>query len=229
MTWAGIWNADASYLADDAVEYLGSSYIALQATSSVAPGNDHGTFWALVASAGVAGPQGDAGPMGPAGPKGDTGAAGLMGPVGPQGEAGATGPMGPAGPKGDAGPAGAQGPIGPQGPAGIVVDQTWSAYATVPVNASTIVSDFTPNGDVTVTRIQTRVIPAPSGCNTQLRVQVTDGTQTATLTLASASSDSGAMAVPFNAGAPLHLTVVPPSGCGLKNAQLNTVVQYRAR
>src|SRR5205823_3473842 len=73
INWTGSWNGNASYLADDAVEYLGSSYVALQPISSVAPGSDNGTFWALVAAAGVAGPQGEMGPMGVAGPKGDVG------------------------------------------------------------------------------------------------------------------------------------------------------------
>jgi hypothetical protein len=258
ISWTGSWNADASYLADDAVEYLGSSYVALQPTSSVAPGSDNGTFWALVAAAGVAGPQGEMGPMGLVGPKGDVGATGSMGPQGPNGDVGPMGPMGPVGatgqkgdagplgpqgpkgdlgplgpqgpkgdvgtlgpqgPKGDVGPLGPQGPAGPQGPpgtgtgTGTAVDQTWSAYAPLSISSTTTISDFTPSGNVTLTRIQGRVVTAPSGCNTQLRVQVTDGTQTATLPIASASNDSGPLAVPFNAGVPLRITLLPQAGC----------------
>jgi hypothetical protein len=235
MTWAGVWNGNTSYVADDAVEYLGSSYVALRATSSVAPGNDNGTFWALVAASGVAGPQGDVGPIGPVGPtgpKGDVGATGpagaigLAGATGPKGDVGATGPMGP---KGDAGAAGPQGGVGPQGPAGIVVDQTWSASFPLPVSSATVISDFTPSGSVTLTRVQGRVVPAPTGCNTQFRVQVSDGTQSATLSLAAASNDSGALTVPFNGSVPMRLSVLPPSGCSTKGAHLNVVVQYRAR
>lgn len=250
MTWIGAWNANANYLADDAVEYLGSSYVALQPTSSVAPGMDSGTFWLLIAAAGAAGPQGEVGamgPAGPAGPKGDVGAMGPMGPAGPKGDVGAmgpvgaTGPIGPAGPKGDvgatgpAGPAGPQGdvgatgPVGPQGPSGIVVDQTWSAFASLPITVTTVISELTPSGNVTLTRIQGRVVTAPVGCNTQLRVQVSDGTQTATLPIAAASNDSGALAVAFSAGVPLRLSLLPPAGCSTKASQLNAVVQYRAR
>ena len=229
MTWIGAWNANASYLADDAVEHLGSSYVALQPASSVAPGMDSGTFWMLIASAGVAGPQGNVGPVGPAGatgPKGDAGATGPVGPQGPKGDVGAMGPMGPAGPTGDVG---ATGPVGPQGPAGIVVDQTWSAFASLPVTATTVISDFTPSGNVTLTRLQGRVVTAPVGCTTQLRVQVSDGTKTASLSIAAASNDSGTLGVAFSAGVPLRLSLLPPAGCSTKAAQLNVVVQYRAR
>jgi len=99
----------------------------------------------------------------------------------------------------------------------------------LPVSSATVISDFTPSGSVTLTRIQGRVVPAPSGCNTQFRVQLSDGAQSATLSLAAASNDSGALALPFNASVPLRLSVLPPAGCSTKSAQLNVVVQYRAR
>jgi hypothetical protein len=238
VSWTGAWNPSASYLADDAVDYFGSSYVALRPTSSVAPGNDNGTFWTLLAAVGATGPKGDAGAMGamgPTGPKGDAGAAGAMGPVGPtgpKGDAGAMGAMGPTGPKGDVGATGATGlvgPTGPQGPAGIVVDQTWSAYAALPISTTTVISDFTPSGNVALTRIQGRVVTAPVGCSVPLRVQVSDGSQTATLPITSASTDSGGLAVPFNAGVPLRLSLLPFAGCSTKPSQLNVVVQYRAR
>jgi hypothetical protein len=226
VNWLGPWSGNATYAADDAVEYFGSSYVALQPISSVAPGSDGGTFWMLVAAAGAPGP------MGPAGPKGDVGA---TGPVGPKGDAGAMGPVGPAGPKGDVGatgpvgPTGPTGPVGPQGPPGIVVDQTWSAYAALPISSTTVISDFTPSGNVTLTRIQGRVVTAPAGCTTQLRVQVSDGTQTSVLPITAASNDSGALSLPFNAGVPLRLSLLPPAGCSTKASQLNVVVQYKAR
>ena len=58
---------------------------------------------------------------------------------------------------------------------------------------------------------------------------MSDGTQTANLTLAAGSNDTGALGVLFNAGAPMRLSLVPPAGCSLKPSQLNVVVQYRAR
>jgi hypothetical protein len=158
---------------------------------------------------------------------------GLTGPVGGTGPQGDTGPLGPQGPKGDVGPTGPQGPAGPQGPpgtgTGTAVDQMWNAYAALSISSTTTISDFTPSGNVTLTRIQARVTTSPSGCNTQLRVQVTDGTQNATLPIASASNDSGPLAVPFNAGVPLRITLLPPSGCDNSARQMNVVVQYRAR
>jgi hypothetical protein len=235
MTWVGAWNANVSYLADDAVEYLGSSYVALQPTSSVAPGTDNGTFWLLVAAAGAPGLQGDVGPAGPKGDVGATGPAGAQGevgatgPAGPQGEAGATGPLGPPGPQGDVGATGAPGPVGPQGAPGIVIDQAWSAYASLQTGSMTVISEFTPSGNLTLTRIQGRVVTAPAGCSTQLRVQVSDGTHAAVLPIARASNDSGALAVDFNAGVPIQLSLLPFSGCSTKPSQLNVVVQYRAR
>jgi hypothetical protein len=60
LVWLGAFDPAALYQADDAVSYLGSSYIALRPTSSVAPGTEGGMFWSLLAAAGadgVAGPR----------------------------------------------------------------------------------------------------------------------------------------------------------------------------
>ncbi len=144
-------------------------------------------------------------------------------------DVGAMGPVGPQGPQGDVGAAGPVGPVGPQGPPGMVVDQTWSAFASLPITSTTVISELTPSGKVTLTRIQGRMVTAPVGCNTQLRAQVSDGTQTAVLPIAAASNDSRALAVAFTAGVPLRLSLLPPAGCSTKASQLNLVVQYRAR
>ncbi|HEY6909159.1 MAG TPA: FG-GAP-like repeat-containing protein [Myxococcales bacterium] len=256
LVWLGAFDPAALYQANDAVSYLGSSYVALSSTSGIAPGADRGTFWSLLAAAGAPGPQGEIGATGPMGPKGDAGAVGpqgapgATGPVGPQGVPGATGPVGPqgvpgatgpAGAKGDvgatgpigpvgpAGPVGPVGPVGPQGAPGIVIDQTWSAYAALPLPSTTVISDFTPSGNLSITRIQGRVSVVPANCTTPLRVQVSDGAQVAVLPIAAASNDSGALSVPFGAGVPLTLSVLPASGCSTKTSQLNVVVQYRAR
>jgi collagen triple helix repeat protein len=100
MRFLGPWDSTVGYQANDAVEYEGSTFIALDANTNVAPGSTSPSVWDLVAN------------------QGNTGA---VGPVGPQGPQGAQGPQGPAGPTGATGPqgaTGAQGPTGPQGPAG---------------------------------------------------------------------------------------------------------------
>lgn len=121
MTWVGEWSASGDYVADDAVSYLGSAYVATSPVLGVAP---TAGGWSLLASRGETGPQGL---QGPAGPRGDTGPMGPMGLEGPKGadgltglpgEQGPLGPMGPQGPKGDTGAPGATGEQGPQGPAG---------------------------------------------------------------------------------------------------------------
>ena len=126
ITYRGAYSATTSYKLNDTVTYQGSSYIALAASSNVAPvGNSLSSQdWAVIAAAGATGAAGPAGPMGPIGPIGATGATGPVGPVGPIGPAGPiglTGLTGSAGPAGPAGPAGATGPAGPAGPPGAAV------------------------------------------------------------------------------------------------------------
>jgi hypothetical protein len=93
LEWQGSWQDNLAYSIDELVEYEGSVYVAVQATSGgELPTN--GTFWALFASAGSEGPQGPVGPVGPQGPQGDDGPQGLMGPPGPEGPQGPEGPAG---------------------------------------------------------------------------------------------------------------------------------------
>ncbi len=69
--WVGGWSALTRYQADDAVDHLGSSYVAVVApVLGLAPPN---TDWQLVAS------KGDTGEQGPQGLKGDQGDQGLPG------------------------------------------------------------------------------------------------------------------------------------------------------
>ncbi|BDG10702.1 collagen-like protein [Anaeromyxobacter paludicola] len=124
ITWRGPWSASTRYAVNDAVQYLGSSYVASSPSTGSAP---PAAGWALFAAQGatgaagpqgVPGPQGLAGPAGATGPAGPQGAQGLPGPQGLAGPAGATGPAGPQGAQGLQGLQGVQGPAGPQGPAG---------------------------------------------------------------------------------------------------------------
>lgn len=87
--WRNSWSSGATYAVFDAVNYLGSSYIAIAAGTGNLPTNT--AYWQLLASAGSIGPTGATGPAGATGATGATGA---------QGPTGATGPTGPGLPTG---------------------------------------------------------------------------------------------------------------------------------
>ena len=95
--WRGNWTSAATYNANDAVSYNGSSYVAL-ANNINKPPDANPTLWELIAQKGDQGVQG---------PQGATGATGPTGPAstvpGPQGPTGPTGPPGPTAVSGDAG------------------------------------------------------------------------------------------------------------------------------
>jgi hypothetical protein len=116
-TWRGLWNAATNYNAYDIVGYLGSSYVAKQASLNITP-SDNTDYWDTLAVKGESGSQGIQGPTGPQGEQGLTGAQGPKGDKGDQGDQGIAGPIGPTGPQGDQGPTGSQGPQGNQGPTG---------------------------------------------------------------------------------------------------------------
>jgi len=138
LNWRGAWNAVATYMQNDAVQYDGSSWVCIQSGNTGHPPSLDPGAWNLLAiagtnsgaspgTAGPAGPQGPQGPAGPAGPQGPQGLQGISGAAGPKGDTGATGAQGPqgpqgttgaAGPKGDTGATGAQGPQGTTGAAG---------------------------------------------------------------------------------------------------------------
>jgi hypothetical protein len=128
IEWQGTWNSSTAYVADDAVYYNGTSYVAIASSTNQAPPN--ATYWDVLA-------QGGAGPTGPTGATGNTGS---TGPTGPQGPTGATGPTGPQGPTGATGPTGAAstvaGPTGPTGPvgAGLNIIGTVSGPSGLPVS-----------------------------------------------------------------------------------------------
>jgi len=98
INWRGTWSAATAYVANDGVNYQGSSYVATAATTGSTP---PAAPWQLVAQ------QGATGPTGPQGPTGATGAQGPAGATGAQGPQGDPGPQGPTGP-----------PSPPSGPAG---------------------------------------------------------------------------------------------------------------
>ncbi|HUK12713.1 MAG TPA: hypothetical protein VLW17_05365, partial [Thermoanaerobaculaceae bacterium] len=128
LTFRNGWVSGASYAVDDAVTYLGSTYICIQATNgSTSPDLDP-IDWTLLAEAGAAGPTGppgQTGNLGPTGPIGPTGSTGLAGAAGATGAAGPTGAPGSNGPIGPTGAAGDTGPMGPTGPAGLAFRNGW--------------------------------------------------------------------------------------------------------
>jgi hypothetical protein len=78
VVWQGAWNGSTAYQVNDAVQYQGSSYIAIAASSGSAP---PAAAWDVLAA------KGNAGAQGVAGPQGATGGAGPEGPQGPAGTA----------------------------------------------------------------------------------------------------------------------------------------------
>lgn len=111
IVWQGEWDSLTNYVQDDAVGYLGSSWIANTANLNKVPGVD--PEWDLWVAKGSMGTQGSQGATG------NQGTQGTQGSIGPTGAQGATGPQGTQGSQGSIGPTGAQGPQGTQGSIGV--------------------------------------------------------------------------------------------------------------
>ena len=89
---------------------------------------------------------------------------------------------------------------------------------------------FTPDVNLTVTRIQVQLPVAPVGCKVVPVLRVTDGTTTRTLTISGASNDSGPLSIDYSAGAPIVVGVsVAANGCRTNPQNANVLVQYKAR
>ena len=114
LNWKGAWNSITNYVADDAVNFNGSSWIAKQSNVNSTP--VEGADWTVIAQ------------------KGDTGATGAIGAMGPTG---AIGPQGPPGPMGAQGPVGPEGPSGPPGFSGPIQVDTFTASGTWTMPAGT--------------------------------------------------------------------------------------------
>jgi hypothetical protein len=78
ITWKGTWASSTSYLVYDAVEYSGSSYIAIQDNTNSNPVANP-QAWDVIALEGPTGPTGSQGALGPTGAIGPTGATGPEG------------------------------------------------------------------------------------------------------------------------------------------------------
>jgi hypothetical protein len=66
LTWRGAWDSTTTYVAGDAVNYFGSSYIAVAVNTNTQPGG--GGAWDLLAAQGMQGEPGNDGAPGQAGP-----------------------------------------------------------------------------------------------------------------------------------------------------------------
>ena len=77
LTFRGAWTAGPSYTVNDAVQYSGSTYLAVAASAGVPPvgASGSGSAWALLAAAGQPGPAGSTGAAGPTGATGSSGMA----------------------------------------------------------------------------------------------------------------------------------------------------------
>lgn len=107
INYKGTFDSYTDYILGDLVEYLGSSYVAIQNTSGNLPMDID--FWQIVATKGDRGDTGTQGLRGIQGEKGDKGDKGDIGDTGVQGVQGIQGE------KGNTGDTGAQGEQGIQG------------------------------------------------------------------------------------------------------------------
>jgi hypothetical protein len=135
LNWLGPWDSATDYVADDAVFFDGSGWVARSANNNVTPAE--GIDWTVLTQQGTPGEQGPTGATGSVGPQGIQGVAGAVGPIGSQGPigpiglTGATGNTGPAGPVGATGATGATGPTGAKG---VNWRGAWSAATAYAVN-----------------------------------------------------------------------------------------------
>ena len=79
LNWLGAWSSTNSYTTNDAVQYGGSAWVALQRNTNSGP--TPGANWTLFAAKGDTGPQGFQGLTGPTGPQGPQGPTGATGPA----------------------------------------------------------------------------------------------------------------------------------------------------
>jgi hypothetical protein len=113
---------------------------------------------------------------------------------------------------------------------GTVQVQLWNAF--VPLFApSYTISILTPDAAITVTRIEVQLPNAPSAnCKAAAVLQLNQaGVSPTSLTISSATNDSGTISVSYAASAPITMSVSTPAQCGLFQAWPalgNVTVQY---
>jgi hypothetical protein len=176
----GAWASGTSYLTDDLVTWLGSSWRARTISLGKSPSSNP-THWEKFASkgdTGASGPPGVQGPAGPTGPRGPTGATGPAGPTGPQGP---TGEQGPEGQQGEPGATGIVGTfrlsgnagslatgsnsrfVGPVANVTVVAGQRLTGFVTVPAQSSGVATSISLN---LCHQLQDTTTPVPFGGST---------------------------------------------------------------
>jgi hypothetical protein len=217
MNWRGPWGVLTQYFVDDAVEYLGSTYVAVLGNTGDPPPS---SSWNLVASIGATGSQG---PAGATGPQGLAGPAGPQGDPGPQGPQGATGPQGLSGPQGSTGPQGPQGDPGATGPRGPSIFTSrangysiGTMYAPVTGIATvtateTDVQTLSPNASMTAKDLSVVATAAPgalASITVTLRDDAADTSVACTITgLGVTTCDSASASATISAGSKLTIKV----------------------
>jgi hypothetical protein len=108
----------------------------------------------------------------------------------------------------------------------------WNAWAWGTLERSFSISRFTPDGPITVTRIEVQLQIAGLRCRRDPTLTLSDGTAKGTtqLVLHNTSSDSGPLSIDVPAGATIRLDVDEEArDCRTRPAGANIVVQYKAR
>lgn len=239
--------------------------VAIPANTGNSEPSGNNTSWQLLAAQGAAGPAGPAGGTGPAGPAGPAGLQGPQGPTGLPGPVGLAGPAGTAATiaigtvtTGLPGTEASVTNVGtpntatlnftiPQGAAGTGsgggASSVLSAFLPGQLNGFPTPLPFTaaalvPDSPITITRISSALKTAPDSRCQPFFLRVTNGTagQDVAITPSQSINDSGPMAVPVSAGAPLQVQLRSIDSCqdnvftGVKiPADANVLVEYRGQ
>lgn len=126
--------------------------------------------------------------------------------------------------------------MGPPGPAASAVPARfssllWNAFVPGSLERTLTLGRFTPDGPITVTRIEAQLQAAGMRCRRDPVLTLSDGTANGTiaLPLRAADSDSGAVSVDIPAGSTLVLRLDEARDCRAHPAGANISVQYKTR
>jgi len=108
--------------------------------------------------------------------------------------------------------------------AGQVLSTFMPGALTTPWTGAT----WTPDKDITVTRIEAQAKTAPVGCTTNALVNITDGTRSQNVGIASIRNDSGPITQNYDNGKTLSIGIsTAASGCTEAPADVNVLIQYQ--
>ena len=132
-------------------------------------------------------------------------------------------------------PAGVRGPVlsppwsRQQGPAGPSNSQVWNTYIAGALTTVQAAGRFTPDGKVTVTRVQVQLQTAPAACRTNAVLLLSNGTVTTTLTLSAAANDSGPLSLSYPSSTAISVGINVAANCRTNPQNANIVVQYKGQ